>query len=771
MRLPILLFLILPLSVFSRTSAQEKPCTILLPAGREATYDARPWIDGLIPYEFDSAVTQENRNRMLSAMQRWETLVAVNFTERGLQRDWVFIQNSTGNSAHVGRFGGKQEVNIFNWDIPRIIIHELGHSLGFWHEHQRPDRDSYVTIDFGNIQPGQEYNFQVRLFADALGAYDFDSIMHYPAGAFARNPAIPVITAKWPNQSKQTTMGMATLPSPVDMLGVQTVYGSIRIRRVSVDSIGTQANQGSGSPYISADGRYIAFYSSASNLVSGDTNSQPDAFVHDRKTAITTRVSVDSAGKEANGNSYSLDISGDGRYVVFVSDATNLVSGDTNGVRDVFVHDRQTGQTTRVSIDSNGGEGNKASGNGGSISSDGRYVAFASDATNLVSGDNNGLIDIFVHDRQTGNTIRVSVSSGGAEANGASVSPDVSGDGRLIAFQSDATNLVNGDTNGVTDIFLHDTVRGTTTRESVSSSGTQADRSCVTPAISPDGRFMIFSSSANNLVSIGVPFGRFQIYLRDLLSSTTSLASINSLGAPGRLDSYQPNISSDGRHVVFCSSSDNLVAGKSGSSLDTFIHDRQKKITTRVSVSAHGREGNDVSVAPVISADGGVIAFASVANNLVYSDTNGFPDIFVHEMEPWRMSNIPALAQQLGKPCSGTRGLPMLYLDKTWPRIGNTAFTLAIDNAQLSTIVLFGISLERQTLGLGNCTLQLSLTSIFFFSGGTDAVGRAVLPFPIPNDPWFRGLPLYTQGFVVDTGGAFVGFLAFTNGLKLLLAD
>ena len=212
--------------------------------------------------------------------------------------------------------------------------------------------------------------------------------------------------------------------------------------RVSVASNGGQADSSSVNPAVSADGRFVAFESDASNLVGGDTNGLNDIFVHDRQTGTTERVSVATGGTEANGVSYTPAISADGRFVAFYSNATNLVGGDTNGTSDVFVHDRQTGTTERVSVATGGAEANGGSSTA-AISADGRFVAFHSDATNLVSGDTNGARDIFVHDRQTGTTERVSVATGGAQANSGSANPAISADGRFVAFYSVATNLVS----------------------------------------------------------------------------------------------------------------------------------------------------------------------------------------------------------------------------------------------------------------------------------------------------------------------------------------
>jgi archaellum component FlaF (FlaF/FlaG flagellin family) len=199
---------------------------------------------------------------------------------------------------------------------------------------------------------------------------------------------------------KQHRLG-ATLGKTVLLLLlslVPTAALTATTERASVDSSGIQGNRNSGNPSISADGRYVAFDSAATNLVPGDTNGLVDVFVHDRQTGRTTRVSVDSKEIQGNNASWEPSISADGRYVAFDSAATNLVPGDTNYVVDVFVHDRQTGQTTRVSVDSNGIQANQESVGLVGISADGRYVAFDSYATNLVPGDTNDLVDVFVHD-------------------------------------------------------------------------------------------------------------------------------------------------------------------------------------------------------------------------------------------------------------------------------------------------------------------------------------------------------------------------------------
>jgi WD40 repeat protein len=342
--------------------------------------------------------------------------------------------------------------------------------------------------------------------------------------------------------------------------------------RVSVDSSGVEGKRSSSYPSISADGRFVAFGSSANNLVLGDTNGQKDVFVHDRQTHVTRRVSVDSFGAQGNNGSYYPSISADGRFVAFASSANNLVPGDTNRDADVFIHDCQTGITKRVSVDSSGVQGNNDSGSP-SISADGRHVSFSSGADNLVPGDTNSAGDIFVHDCLTALTKRVSVSSPGDEANSLSANSSISDDGRYVTYYSDADNLVLGDTNGKRDVFVHDQQTGVTERASVSSSGVEAIDSSDWPTISGDGRYVAFHSSADNLVPGDTNWCR-DVFIHDRQSGATGRVSTNSLGSEGTLDCWFAAISADGRHVAFQSESRNLVPGDTNRERDAFVHDR-----------------------------------------------------------------------------------------------------------------------------------------------------------------------------------------------------
>lgn len=246
---------------------------------------------------------------------------------------------------------------------------------------------------------------------------------------------------------------------------------------------------------VSADGRYVVFSSGANNLVTGDTNNYSDIFLKDTQTGAISRVSTSSTATQGNGDSSHASISADGRYVLFRSDASNLVPSDTNNFPDYFIKDTQTGTLTRVSTSSTGVEANDG-GWLGALSAGGRYVAFTSDSSNIVVGDTNGTNDVFLKDTQTGTVIRVSTSSSGAEANAGSAYQDVSADGRYVVFQSDASNLVAGDTNNEVDIFVKDTQTGAISRISLNSAGGESDSYSYQPKISPDGHYITFESGA-----------------------------------------------------------------------------------------------------------------------------------------------------------------------------------------------------------------------------------------------------------------------------------
>jgi Tol biopolymer transport system component len=415
--------------------------------------------------------------------------------------------------------------------------------------------------------------------------------------------------------------------------------GITGVERVNVSTAGVEAFGLSAYPSVSADGRFVTFESEAFNLVSQDTNRAGDIFVRDRTTGTTERVSLSTAGIQGNGRSFSVALSADGRYLAFVSEADNLVPGDTNHARDVFVRDQAWGTTERVSLAASGQQGNGAS-ILPSISADGRYVAFTSYADNLVPGDINERGDVFVRDRTAGTTERVSLSTEGAEGHTsrsflpAGQAPSISANGRFIAFSSDALDLIPGDTKDKSNTFVRDRVMKTTELISVSVAGAPGNSYSQDPAISADGRFVAFQSRAGDLVP-GDSNGKAHIYVRDRATGTTERVSLSSDGELGNGSSHVPSLSSDGRFVAFSSGGDNLVPNDKNRVEDIFVRDRTNGTTERVSVSAAGQEGNDTSYGDFgglsMSADGRSVAFVSRATNLVPGDTSRLDDIFVAE--------------------------------------------------------------------------------------------------------------------------------------------
>ncbi len=306
-----------------------------------------------------------------------------------------------------------------------------------------------------------------------------------------------------------------------DIFVRELATGAVMI--ASTDSAGVASNGFSDFPSISGDGRYVAFDSTADNLVSGDTNVQVDVFVKDLATGIITRVSTDSAGREGNYASNRASISADGRHVAFGSGADNLVSGDTNATWDVFVKDLPTGLTTLASSNGVGDEGNGGSSTP-SVSTDGRYVAFWSVASNLVSRDTNGQADVFVKDLSTGIITRASADDAGNEANGPSYFPSISADGRYVAFESHASNLVSGDANSASDVFMKDLKTGKILLISKGDAGTAGNGASSWASVSADGRYVAFQSGADNLYPLD-PAGYGNVFRWQAEPPTASLAA------------------------------------------------------------------------------------------------------------------------------------------------------------------------------------------------------------------------------------------------------
>lgn len=413
----------------------------------------------------------------------------------------------------------------------------------------------------------------------------------------------------------------------VPAMGLYSNSVSTSLSRISDGNGGGQSNFSSKHISFSGDGRYVVFESDASNLVGVDTNGATDIFLYDTDTSTMTKVSNGLSGAPANGSSFEPMISDDGSAVVFASYASNLVANDTNGKTDVFLYAVNTGVITRVSVDSSGNQGDDHSAEP-SISQDGSVIAFTSLATNITTGDTNAASDVFVRNVSAGTTSLVSVSTAGAQGNKVSFQPRISANGSYIAFSSDATNLSASDTNSCTDVFVRDLANSITTLVSSSSSGVAGNRSSTWPAISSDGHYIVFQSRANNLVASDIN-GYVDIFMKDMSTGTTTLISKTNSGAQVTYDSTRPSISFDGRFVTFESRSPDYVPWDSNNASDVFIHDNQSGRTAPFSTLASSVIGNKKSYGAVISGLGGKLGFLSLASNLVTPDTNSQYDVFV----------------------------------------------------------------------------------------------------------------------------------------------
>ena len=433
------------------------------------------------------------------------------------------------------------------------------------------------------------------------------------------------------------------LPSALWIPSLATAQSTIRI---SLDSAGAQANGESSRPSISADGRFIAYASLATNLVAADVNGVRDVFVYDRLTASTVLVSVDSSGVPSNGASDDPAISADGRFVAFDSLGTNLVVGDSNGVRDVFVHDLLTGATRRVSVGDAGQEANGES-RAPAISAIGSIVAFESDASNLGAGDANAWTDVFVRDLGAGTTVCASVNSGGSAA-GLSTQCSLSADGTRVAFTCEWA-LTASDTNFARDVYLRDLFAGTTTQVSCNSAGLSGNNFSSFGRISADGQCVSFSSLATNLGGIDTN-NQPDIYERLLATGQTLRCSISTAGAQSIGWPLLSAPSGDGRYVVFDDNAQTLIPDPIPGTT-AFLRDTWSGATTLEARNSAGVGGNGVSWTAQISADGRFVVFESEATNLVASDTNAVGDIFLRD----RRNSVQPSALCFG---DGTQALP-----------------------------------------------------------------------------------------------------------------
>ncbi len=450
-----------------------------------------------------------------------------------------------------------------------------------------------------------------------------------------------------------------------------------------------------------------------------------------------------------------------------------------------------------ASTSTTGSSGNGYSDNP-SITSDGRYTVFASDASNLVANDTNNVRDIFIFDSQTSTTRRLNLSQQGAQANAASATPAISAAGRYVAFSSDATNLILGDNNGFSDIFVVDVITGAISLESVATNpsagvlGTQANGSNFRPSLSSDGRYVVFESSATNLITGGTAVGVTNIYLRDRTTGVTTLVSraTGAAGAAGNGSSIQAVISADGNYVAFASLANNLVAGDTNGLRDVFLRDLVGNTTIRVSVGAAGAEsvaspiGGD-SRAPSISQDGRYIAFSSEAPNLVAGDTNGTSDIFVYDRVAATTSRVSV--SSAGTQATDPAGNPFLlgsinpYISATgrYVTFASMASNLApgdaagrfgtLASATVAAGAVTAVSITNPGAAAGSANYTSIPAIVFSGGGGTGAAATATLS---------GGTSGYITGFTVTSAGS--GYTsapnvtiagAFNGSLNIYVAD
>ncbi|MFO0980853.1 MAG: hypothetical protein U1E76_03725 [Planctomycetota bacterium] len=520
--------------------------------------------------------------------------------------------------------------------------------------------------------------------------------------------------------------------------------------------------------------------------------------MHDRLTGSTERVNVSATGEQANGDSEVASISADGRHVAFWSEATNLVPGDTNAAADVFVHDRVAGTTTRVSISSLGEEGDATSylpfnmADARCLSSDGRFVAFVSGASNLVPNDGSPW-DVFVHDRDADEdgifdetdpgarrTERIDQGmfkgppfgmpgsqepDGSSGQDGIAITPD----GRYVAFTSRASNLVLDDDVWWTDVFLRDRQSVWTRRVSVASNGKEAWGNSVLPVVSADGRYVGCVTAAENLDAEDTN-GMLDVYVHDTKTEQTVRVSVRSDGSSGSKDNsggFGCSMSDDGRFVAF----ESRAVFEHGDTCcdDVYLHDRdadQDGIfdepgairTTRASKDAAGGQPDGGSFSPSMSGDGRFLAFSSYASDLVGGDTNGAIDVFLLD----RCGD--ASWSNYGSGWPGTNGIPALTVSAD-PEIC-TALALEVGNASgmaTSSVVFLGFtSVAWSTAWDGTLLAWPS----FGLPMSVPAAGQSI-GLVLPCDHALCGLQVFLQQLQIDPNAS--KGISFSDGLQLVV--
>ncbi len=498
------------------------------------------------------------------------------------------------------------------------------------------------------------------------------------------------------------------------------------LQLVSQSSTGAQGNAGSNivPGAVSADGRYVVFSSSSTNLVPSNSTG---VFLRDQQTNTTTLVSVSSSGNPGDYYSVYGSISANGRFVVFSSDADNLVPGTNSAYQSIYVRDLQQGLTEREDVASDG-TGANGSSSCPAISADGRFVVFESNSTNLAPGTS-GNNQIYRRDRNTGQIILVSLGIDGSPANQLAYDPSVSADGRFTAYYSEATNLVPQNTGGITELYVYDAATSQTILASAAADGTPAGQwvfsGSSSPALSADGHFVAFASSATNLIPGAIDLnGDSRLFLKDLRSQAISLADTDINGSP--LGIFMPQISSDGRYVASVLYS------------QIYVKDMVSKRGMAISLAPNGMPGNgqrvDSGFPPNINTSGTAVAFESYSTNLISNDTNNASDVFFSQNPLVQSPFAQSLAISPSPALGGNEASGYLTLSGPAPQGGATV-SLSCNNsaAVVPAFVVVPAGATTMTFGINTSLVSTEtvMTIIASYNGGA-AVGLLTLE-PAPS--------------------------------------
>jgi pimeloyl-ACP methyl ester carboxylesterase len=530
---------------------------------------------------------------------------------------------------------------------------------------------------------------------------------------------------------------------------VVTAPPAVPLQFASQNSLGIQADAGSNSTSISAssaDGRFLVFTSTATNLAANSTNGMQQVYLRDAQSGTTSVVSVDNGGTPADAGALSPSISADGRFVSFASAAGNLSPITAAGITAIYVRDLQLGQTERVDVTAAGLPANDLSIEP-SISADGRFIAFVSTATNLVPGVISGRQQVFIRDRIAGTVLLVSVGLDGNEGSGLALSPSISADGRLVAFFSNSSNLVAANTGGITQVFVRDMESGQIFLASTANDGSPANgvifANGSAPAISADGRYVAFTSNATNLVPGSIDFnGDVRVFCRDRQAQTTVLVDSDASGAPLAQGGIDPAISADGRFIAY------KIYGQ------IMVRDMRSNQSAVISLAPDGRAANASTTSPNppgISPGGTAVAFDSSATNLVVGDNNAASDVFLAQnpfIPPAHVIGVTLDAAQAG---GGATRTGTITLSSPAPSSGVSVSLTSNNPAAIApplVLVPPGSTTGSFTLNTGIVSAETVLTIVASANGGSALAVLTLEPAPAldvaPSSSDFGNQPVGT---------------------------